>query len=208
MKNIGILLITLVLLAANALDLAFEVQILEKAPYLNVALGLLLLMLVLLPCAEKAPKEEPGPSAAPEPVVPKAAGRDERSKHELAAFLGLLQEKGRLVDFVMEDLNAQPDARVGQVARVVHQGCREVILKAFAPVPAEASVGEGQPITLETGFAPEKYRLIGSAAEGGVKGRLVHRGWLAESVKLPEFSKEPEQSGSGYVIAPAEIELG
>lgn len=213
MKNVLFHLFCGVLLVLNGLDQAADLPFSVWMPVINMGLAAVLACLALTGLRSAAPTsalKEMGRAAepAPEPVLPPVVSRDERAKHELAAFLGMLQEKGRLVDFVMEDLNAQPDARVGQVARVVHQGCREVILKAFAPEPAETSVAEGDTLALAPGFAPEKYRLIGTAPTGVPKGRLVHRGWMAKSVNLPEFSKEPRDSDSGYVIAPAELELG
>ena len=44
----------------------------------------------------------------------------------------MLQEKGRLVDFLMDDINAYSDAQVGAAARVVHAGCRGVLQDHFA----------------------------------------------------------------------------
>ena len=38
---------------------------------------------------------------------------------EIVHFLAMLQEKGRLVDFLMDDINAYSDAQVGAAARVV-----------------------------------------------------------------------------------------
>src|SRR6478672_1510879 len=66
--------------------------------------------------AAVAPSE---PVAAKPP--PPAANQAEA---EIVAFVGLLQDKGRLVDFLMEDVNSYDDTQVGAAARVVHQGCR------------------------------------------------------------------------------------
>lgn len=216
MKTVFFLLVCGVLVVLNALDYATALPFLAWMPLVNAGLGVLLAVLGIcgMRNAECRVRSNEGMRNAETgvqtdaPVLPSAVSRDERAKHELTAFLGMLQEKGRLVDFVMEDLNAQPDARVGQVARVVHKGCREVILKAFAPEPAEGSVAEGEALSLVEGFSPERYRLIGSGSGGAPKGKLVHRGWVAGKVALPEFSKDPVESGAGYVIAPAEIEVG
>src|SRR5690349_12560463 len=72
--------------------------------------------------AEGAPKtSSPAPAAVAPP--PPAANQAEA---EIVAFFALLQEKGRFVDFLMDDVTAYDDAQVGAAARVVHQGCREV----------------------------------------------------------------------------------
>ncbi|MCC5844790.1 MAG: DUF2760 domain-containing protein [Verrucomicrobia bacterium] len=213
MKTAFFVLLAAVLAVLNGLDYAVSLPFSAWMPLLNAGGIAVLAVFGALGMRGAGSGTEPETGTAPPqpisaPVLPPVVSRDERAKHELAAFLGMLQEKGRLVDFVMEDLNAQPDARVGQVARVVHQGCREVILKAFSPEPVESGVAEGDPLSLEAGYAPEAYRLIGTAAEGAPRGRLVHRGWRAKAVNLPEFSKEPREDASGYVIAPAELELG
>jgi len=204
MKKIPLLTAGLLLLAVNGLLLSGTSPVADLTPVLNLGLGLLVLLLALAPAASAPVPEH---AETPAPVLPPPPSRDERTRHELAAFLGMLQEKGRLVDFVLEDITAQSDARIGQVARIVHAGCRDVIVKAFAPEPAEAAP-EGQPLTLNAGYAPERYRLIGAApAEAPYRGRLLHRGWLARKVELPEFTRDPSTRPDGYLIAPAELEL-
>lgn len=207
MKHVLSLLLCLSLVVMNGLDQAAELSFSAWMPEINMVVGAVLALLVLLGLRANGPAVDVPAEPAPAPVLPPKRSRDERSRHELAALLGMLQENGRLVDFVMEDIQGQPDARVGQVARVVHQGCREVILKAFGPEPAETGVAEGEVISLPEGFAPERVRLIGTMTGEGVKGRLLHRGWVASRVELPEFTKEPDSALPGYVIAPAEIEL-
>lgn len=203
MKKITLLIAGLLIAAVNGLLLSGQSPVADITPWINLGLGLLVLILALLPTAS-APAPAPAPA---EPKLPPAPSRDERSRHELAALLGMLQEKGRLVDFVMEDISAQSDSRIGQVARIVHAGCREVIQRAFAPEPAQAGL-EGQTLTLEAGYAPERYRLVGTApAEPPYTGKLLHRGWLARKVELPEFTRDPSTRPDGYLIAPAELEL-
>ena len=77
--------------------------------------------------AAVAPSE---PVAAKPP--PPAANQAEA---EIVAFVGLLQDKGRLVDFLMEDVTSYDDTQVGAAARVVHQGCREVLNEHFKIIP-------------------------------------------------------------------------
>jgi hypothetical protein len=120
-------------------------------------------------------------------------------------LLTLLQENGRFVDFVMEDITAYSDEQVSAAARVVHQGCREVIREAFAPV-AVSTRPENGAITLEPGFSAEEYRLVGHiAGTAPYSGTLVHKGWRATQVKLPRPAQEHHSDTP--VIVPAEVEL-
>ena len=54
---------------------------------------------------------------------------------EVIAFLGMMQEKGRLVDFLMDDIKGYADEEVGQAARVVYDGCRAVLLEHLTIAP-------------------------------------------------------------------------
>ncbi|HRE07168.1 MAG TPA: DUF2760 domain-containing protein, partial [Opitutaceae bacterium] len=85
--------------------------------------------------ATPAPVPTPAPAAAPVPAA--------RAEAEVVALLALLQDKGRLVDFVREDITAATDAQVGAAARVVHAGCRQVLADCFeiAPVRTEPESG-------------------------------------------------------------------
>ena len=150
----------------------------------------------------------PAPVAAsippPAPVtVPPPAPATSHAEGEIAAFLALLQEKGRLVDFLMEDLTAYDDARVGAAARVIHQGCKEVLAEHFSITPV--SMGEeGSQVTVPVGYAADEYRLIGKiSGNPPFSGTLIHKGWRTDYVKLPRIAK----SSHLPAIAPAEVEL-
>ena len=142
------------------------------------------------------------PSPAPLTVAPPspAAGRAEG---EIAAFLALLQEKGRLVDFLMEDVTTYDDAQVGAAARVIHQGCKEVLTEHFGITPVSGAE-EGSRVTVPAGYAADEYRLIGKiSGNPPFSGRLIHKGWRTDYVKLPRTSKSDRLP----TIAPAEVEL-
>src|SRR6516225_1466269 len=64
-------------------------------------------------------------SAAPPTLSPN------QSNAEVVNFLAILQEKGRLVDFLMDDIKSYSDAQVGAAARVLHEGCKAVLLEHF-----------------------------------------------------------------------------
>lgn len=203
--TIRLLLLAVLLTAVNAAAILDPDRLpADILPMINLILGVFLAMETLW--LARTPKSKaPPPAAAPAPT-PKIS-REERTRHELARFLGLFQEKGRLVDFLMEDLAGQPDERVGQVARVVHQGCKSVLDRHFDLSPVQTAE-EGKEITLEEGLEPESVRLVGSVKGGPpFTGILLHRGWRTTKVDLPEISRELPDSSDSYPVAPAEVEL-
>ena len=103
------------------------------------------------------------------------------------AFFALLQEKGRLVDFLMEDITSYGDTEVGAAARVIHQGCRQVLQEHFKISPI-SEAEEGTQVTVPVGYSKEQYRLVGKlSGEPPFTGTLVHKGWKTEFVKLPRI---------------------
>ncbi len=139
----------------------------------------------------------PGPIQAP---TPPPAATEPQSALQL---LSLLQQNGRLIDFLMEDITAFSDAEVGAAARLVHQGCRQTLEECLAvrPVREEA---EGARVTLKAGFDASLVRLTGNVVgEAPFTGTLIHRGWQATAVRMP-------QATAGYdlkILTAAEVEL-
>ncbi len=156
-----------------------------------------------------APVPPPAPQPAPTlaPPTPPAPKIDPVAIADAGALrlLAKLQEQGRLIDFVMEDIRTVPDAQVAAVARVVHTGCRATLQNAFALEPLHPGT-EGSTVTLAPGFDPEAHRLLGHVAgTPPFTGTLLHRGWRTTAIKLPHAT-DPAQSPR-TIIAPAEIEL-
>jgi Domain of unknown function (DUF2760) len=174
-----------------------------------VALSILVAVLVLAfslvggkSGAPAAPLPTPSPATVPVPIQPPAPAANQ-AEAEVVAFFGLLQEKGRLVDFLMEDVTPYEDAEVGAAARVIHQGCRQVLQEYFNISPI-SEAQEGAQVTVPAGYSPDRYRLVGKlTGEPPFTGTLLHKGWKTEFVKLPRIvTKERLPS-----IAPAEVEL-
>jgi hypothetical protein len=118
-------------------------------------------------------------------------------------LLGLLQQEGRFVDFLEEDVAGFSDADIGAAARVVHQGCRKAIRDHLKIVPV-CSENEGSRITLAEGFDATSIRLAGNVV--GIppyNGRIVHRGWRVEAITLPKVAEGHDV----HVLASAEVEL-
>jgi hypothetical protein len=169
---------------------------------LGLLLALFLLALSLVGVsktgATPAPISAPAPGTLQPPVV-----AEKQAEAEILAFFALLQEKGRLVDFLMENLTGFDDAQVGAAARVIHQGCSEVLKEYFKITPV-SEAEEGSQVTVPAGYAAEEYRLIGKlSGNPPFTGKLIHKGWKTEYVKLPRLTKTQRLPP----IAPAEVEL-
>jgi len=134
-----------------------------------------------------------------------SSGAMNQAEAEVVAFFALLQEKGRLVDFLMEELTAYDDAQVGAAARVVHQGCRQVLQEHFK-IAAVSEAEEGSQVTVPAGYFVDEYRFVGKLSGAPpFAGKLIHKGWKTESVKLPRIVQTDDKRLP--VIAPAEVEL-
>jgi hypothetical protein len=166
-------------------------------------LGLLLALFVLVLSLLGRPEPSATPAPAPALIVQPPARSANQAETEITAFLALLQEKGRLVDFLMEDITPYDDAQVGAAARVIHQGCTEVLREHFK-ITAVSEVEEGSQVTVPAGYAAADYRFIGKL--GGnppFTGKLIHKGWKTEYVKLPRTTTTDRLPA----IAPAEVEI-
>ena len=100
--------------------------------------------------------------AAPTPPPPAQLAAPPRRPHRPAArptpalqLLALLQQEGRLIDFLEQDVASFSDADVGAAARVVHDGCRRA-LRAHAKLPPVRTEEEGTRVTLAAGFSPDE----------------------------------------------------
>ncbi len=132
---------------------------------------------------------------------------DEVIHAEIVHFLSLLQQKGRFIDFVMDDVAPYSDAQVGAAARVVHQGCRSVMQQYFTIHPVHEGQ-EGERIELPRGTNLDRYRLVGRVVgEPPFRGTVIHRGWKTIDISLPRASGTVVAADVA-VIAPAEVEVG
>jgi len=133
------------------------------------------------------------PAAPPPPPSPELALR----------LLGFLQQEGRIVDFLQEDITAYGDAQVGAAVRAIHAGCRKA-LDERVELQRIFAAEEGTTVTVEPGFDPSAVRLSGNVTgTPPFRGTLQHAGWRATRVTLP-----PAPEGSDpNVVAPAEVEI-
>lgn len=172
-------------------------QLLATASLIS-ALGLLV---ALFTAASVKPTPKPAVAEAVKPMP--TAPSQNQSQAEVVTLLGIFQEKGRLIDFLMEDITPHSDAEVGTVARAVHQGCKAALNEHFHIEPISPG-GEGASITVPLGYAPDEFRLVGNlAGEAPFTGKLVHQGWRTTLVKLPRVLKTDRLPA----IAPAQVEI-
>ncbi len=177
--------------------------------YLVASAAVLALIVLGLSLTGKnqAPGKSAAKSAAAAPAKPTQAPAAPRAEAEVISLLAALQEKGRFIDFLMDDITAFEDAQVGAAARVVHQGCRSVLDEHFTVAPLHEAA-EGSSVTVPATHAADEYRLTGNLrGEAPFRGTLVHKGWKTASVKLPRRIDSDAGENRLPAIAPAEVEI-
>ncbi len=114
-----------------------------------------------------------------------------------------MQQAGRFIDFIKEDLTPFSDAQVGAVARKIHQDCGKIIedLITIRPLRDEP---EGSTIQVPRGYQAEEIKVFGNVkGTPPFNGSLMHRGWKAHKLSLPKVMQE----GNAQIICPAEVEI-
>jgi hypothetical protein len=135
-----------------------------------------------------------------EPVV--VAAPAEPDAAPALRLLGVLQEQGRLVDFLSEDLAPYRDEQIGAAARGIHEGCRKALREHVALEPVLRG-SEGETVTVDPGFDPAAIRLTGNVSGAPpFRGVLRHAGWRVTRATLPTRG-----GADAHVIAPAEVEI-
>ncbi|MGB7014182.1 MAG: DUF2760 domain-containing protein, partial [Pseudolabrys sp.] len=197
------IILTVVLVGLNAFSLSpisSRYHFYGSVSSLLVALALLVLMMVI-----RSRRQSPDSYSTEAASSPRPQALTNRAEAKIVSFLGTLQERGRLVDFLMEDITTFNDAQVGAAARVVHDGCRAALQEYFG-IRSVREESEGSSVTVPTGYQADEYRLIGNIrGPGPFTGTLVHRGWKADSVRLPRLVRV--ETDRLPTIAPAEVEI-
>ena len=141
--------------------------------------------------------QEPAAPAPPKPAAPPPDSAD-----RAVQLLALVQRDGRLVDFLMEDLAAYPDAQIGVAARDVHGGCRAALTRYLTLEPVRDEE-EGQAVTVDRSTDPASITVTGPiAGEPPYRGVLRHRGWQVTRTELP-----PLPASGRTIVAPAEVDV-
>jgi hypothetical protein len=126
-----------------------------------------------------------------------------RPSGEALRLLALLQREGRLLDFLLEDIQGYGNEQIGAAVRDIHKNCQKAIKDhvVLEPVLKDA---EGATVQVPTGFDPSAVRLTGNVTgQPPFKGTLQHHGWRAKELKLAA----PAEGQDEFVLQPAEVEL-
>jgi hypothetical protein len=194
--------VALVLGAAIGAGNFFVVRALGVDPLVRPELaawlvGGALVFVALVPAVAAAKPRSP--AAAAEPVE---TPEGEPARDGALRLLGILQEEGRLVDFLSESLEGYPDDQVGAAVRGIHTACRQALRDRVELEPVLAGA-EGDEVTVPAGFDPATIRLSGNVAGAPpFRGVLRHAGWRVRTFSLPERKGHDPQ-----VVAPAEVEI-
>jgi hypothetical protein len=140
----------------------------------------------------------------PAPAAParEPAEKPERPDAAALRLLATLQEEGRLIDFLQEDIAGYGDEQIGAAVRGIHASCAKA-LRACVTLEPVLPGNEGESTTVPPGFDPTGIRLVGNVSgTPPFHGVLRHPGWRARSVSLPARAGHDVR-----VIAPAEVEI-
>jgi hypothetical protein len=142
------------------------------------------------PATATAPVAEPAPSGPPSPAP-------------ALRLLALLQQEGRFLDFIAEDIDGYSDEQVGGAVRSIHAGCRKA-LQERVELERILADEDGSTVVVDKGFDPAAVRLTGNVAgEPPFRGTLQHGGWRVAKLTLPESPGGVD----AHIIAPAEVEI-
>jgi hypothetical protein len=131
-----------------------------------------------------------------EPKPPEPSG-------EAVRILALLQREGRLLDFLLEDVQSYTNDQIGAAVRDIHGNCQHALKEHIVLGPVIAKQ-EGDQVEVPAGFDPSAIRLTGNVTgEPPFKGTLRHHGWRVKELKL----SPPPEGQDELVLQPAEVEL-
>jgi hypothetical protein len=118
-------------------------------------------------------------------------------------LLTLLQREGRLVDFLLEEVQGCSDQQIGSAVREIHRKCAKVLSEHLTLAPV-LQQNEGEQAIVPAGFDPSSIRLVGNVTgQPPFAGVVAHRGWRVTQIKL----SPPPPGQDEHVIMPAEVEL-
>ena len=129
--------------------------------------------------------------------------KEKKPSAEPLWLLTLFQREGRLVDFLLEEIQAYANEQIGAAVRDIHAKCHATLKEhlVLEPVLKEA---EGEEVEVPVGFDPSAIVLTGNVTGNPpFKGTLRHHGWRVKELKL----SPPPEGQDPFVIQPAEVEL-
>jgi hypothetical protein len=126
------------------------------------------------------------------------------ARSEAVTLLAALQREARFVDLVKQPLVNFSDEQIGAAARTVLGECQKVLDRFFG-LESLTEGPEGSPCEVPQEYDPGRYKLSGRVeGSGPFHGQLIHHGWHATTVKLPEWTGSKT---AALIIAPVEVEI-
>ena len=205
---LSVLMLFLIVSYSKAMTPDFLPAGLEAYRDVVLAAVALLILIDALVAVRKQRGEYAGSSETTQPIkAPRPPSIQEGAGYgEVLAFLSVLQQKGRFIDFVMEDVTPFNDAQVAAASRVVHQGCAAVIREYLEISPVHGGK-EGENMTIDKGADPDHYRLVGKVTGAPpFHGVVLHRGWKTTKLSLPRYAT-PVDPSAPNIITPVEVEV-
>ena len=141
------------------------------------------------------------------PLLEAAPAAEEKKPARLSPeplrLLALLQREGRLLDFLLEDIQGAADEQVGAGVRELHRKAQAVVKEHLMLEPVLPQ-GEGETVEVPPSFDPSAIRLTGNVTgQPPFRGVLQHHGWRVKNYTLPTLPEGQDP----FVLAPAEVEL-
>ena len=158
-----------------------------------LVVGFIALLVGLRTESAPAPATDVEPEEEDEPAVPGAAALH---------LLSLLQQEGRFIDFVEENIEPYSDEQVGAAVREIHSGCRTALHERMQ-IARIYEQEDGTSIEVAGDYNANLVRLTGNVhGDPPFRGTLEHGGWRVSEVRLPDHvDTDPT------VLAPAEVEV-
>lgn len=182
--------------ALSKLILAFPIML-----FIVAATGLISFLLSIIRKEEDISSQFEKTIAINRADLPKVEIPAQKTLSEDARILlSMLQEEGRLIDFLSEEITGYDDTQVASASRVIHRGCSSVLKKYFTILPILEGE-ENEVIERPKDLSPSHIRLHGKESE---KVKIIHRGWRIASSNLPQ--KITTSESKDIVLFPAEGE--
>jgi hypothetical protein len=118
-------------------------------------------------------------------------------------LLAILQREGRLLDFLMENIQGATNDQILAAVRDIHPPCQAALKKCLVLAPVLPQQ-EGATVEVSAGFDPSAIRLTGNVTgQPPFRGTLQHPGWRVQEIHLPPLPEGQDD----LVLMPAEVEL-
>jgi hypothetical protein len=196
LSNEILLAISLTLIAAILIRLGFAL-LLSGGDFQRVGLARKMELRILKDRAFAAQA-----AALLEPPAPKVVTPPKPSAQPLW-LLALLQREGRLLDFLLEDIQGYPNEQIGAAVRDIHLKCRKAIQEHLV-LDQVLHQPENATVEIPSGFDPSAIRLTGNVTgQPPFRGTLLHHGWRVKEIKLAP----PPEGQDQFIVQPAEVEL-